>query len=103
MRMVSPDGTEYSCGGEYREIVPNKKLVFTHMWDEEDMPPHETLVTVIFEDEGKDKTRMNFRQQFFRSVTSRDGHEGGWSEAFARLGEYVGDTHNQPEKPEQTQ
>ena len=93
--MVAPDGTEYSCNGEYREIVPPEKLVFTHAWDESDMPRHETLVTVTFSEMGDGKTQMDFRQEFFRSKSSRDGHEGGWTEAFARLTEYLHEMHQE--------
>lgn len=32
-----------------------------------------------------DKTEMRFHQAFFESVESRDGHHGGWSEAFECL------------------
>jgi len=87
--MVAPDGAEYSCNGEYREVVPPEKLVFSHAWDEADMPRHETLVTVTFSDIDANKTRMDFRQEFFRSKSSRDGHEGGWTEAFERLTDYL--------------
>ncbi len=86
--MRSPEGENHWVGGEYRELVENEKLVFTHVWDETDQSPHETLVTVVFEDEG-DKTRMTFRQEHFRSIASRDGHEGGWSESFERLNDYL--------------
>ena len=86
--MRSPQGEDLWVGGVYREIVENEKLAFTHVWEESDQPRHETLVTVTFEDEGS-KTRMKFRQEHFRSVASRDGHEGGWSESFERLGEYL--------------
>ena len=86
--MVSPAGEEHWVGGVYREVVENKKLVFTHAWDEADQPRHETLVTVILADDGA-KTKMTFRQENFRSLASRDGHEGGWSESFERLDSYL--------------
>ena len=86
--MRSPEGADLWVGGVYREIVENEKLIFTHIWDETDRPRHETLVTVIFDDEGR-KTRMTFRQEHFRSLESRDGHEGGWSESFERLNDYL--------------
>ena len=79
--MRASDGKELGLGGEYREIVPNKKLVMTHVWDEDGI---ETVVTVTFEDLGK-KTRMTFTQTGFTSDESRDGHEGGWTECFELL------------------
>ena len=84
--MRSPDGAEYWLGGIYREIVPDERLVFTHRWDEEGAA--DTLVTVTLT-ERNGKTEMNFRQTGFRSAESRNGHEGGWSEAFERLGEHL--------------
>jgi uncharacterized protein YndB with AHSA1/START domain len=45
-------------------------------------------VTVTFAAEG-DKTRMTFKQAPFPTLEERDGHEGGWSEAFDKLGDYV--------------
>ena len=79
--MRTPEGGELGLGGEYREIVPLKLLVMTHVWDEDGI---ETVVTVTFEDLGK-RTRMTFTQTGFTSDESRDGHEGGWTECFELL------------------
>lgn len=82
-------GTELWLGGVYREVVPNKRLVFTHAWDgDEGKPGHETLVTVLFEEQGG-KTLMTFRQSGFDSAPSRDGHQGGWNECFDKLSDYL--------------
>ena len=32
---------------------------------------------------------MTFRQEGFKSVEERDGHEGGWNESFDRLVAYL--------------
>ena len=83
--MISPQGERFPVGGVYREIIPNELLVFTHIWEEDDgTPEHETVVTVRFADEGT-KTKVTLEQSVFRSVESRDGHIGGWSEALERL------------------
>ena len=88
--MVSPDGLEFGVGGVYREIVPPERLVFTHVWDETNgQNGQETLVTLTFADFEERKTKMYFRQQFFLTESSRDGHEGGWSESFERLNDYL--------------
>jgi uncharacterized protein YndB with AHSA1/START domain len=86
--MRSPEGREYRNGGTYREILPPEKLVYTFAWEEDGKRGHETLVTVVFEDDGG-KTKMTFRQATFESVESRDGHRGGWSESLARLAAYL--------------
>ena len=52
--MRSPEGRLYRLVGTYREVVPPKRLVFTHAWLEEDgTPGPETLVTVELDARGK--------------------------------------------------
>jgi uncharacterized protein YndB with AHSA1/START domain len=84
--MVSPDGKPYRQHGVVREVVPPERLAFTFIWDDE--PDVEMLVTVTFAERGG-MTEMTFRQTGFPSAASRDGHEGGWTEAFDRLTEVV--------------
>src|SRR5262249_9358891 len=67
--------------GLYREIVPDKRLVFTFTWEGEGPSAGlETLVTISFE-ERDGKTVQTFHQAPFSSVERRDSHVGGWSEA----------------------
>jgi len=87
--MRSPQGEDHWLGGTYREIVENRRLVFTHAWDDaEGKPGHETLVTVTLEDLGG-RTRLTLHQAFFLTASSRAGHEGGWSESLDKLAEFL--------------
>lgn len=80
--MKSPDGKELWLGGEYHEVVPPERLVFTHAWDNENgQPGDESLVTVALADVGGN-TKMTFKQSGFTSVESRDGHNDGWTQCF---------------------
>ena len=88
-KMIGPDGKEMGQHGVYREIVPRKRIVYTFIWDEE--PDHELLVTVDFAARGN-KTEISFQQTGFRSDEEREGHKGGWNEAFDRLAEFLTDT-----------
>ena len=83
--MVSPQGEKMWLGGSYREVVKNKKLVFTHAWAGGD---EETLVTVRFADHPRG-TKMIFAQAGFGSAASRDGHKGGWTECFLKLARHL--------------
>jgi uncharacterized protein YndB with AHSA1/START domain len=88
-RMRSPEGTEHSNRGLVREVVEPERLVFTFAWDEEDgKPGREMLITITFAERG-DQTEMAFSQAVFESVEDRDGHQGGWSESFDKLGAYL--------------
>ena len=86
--MRAPHGEPFNVGGTYQEIVPNERIVFTHLWEEDDGPGHETVVTVNLSDEGGG-TRMSFHQGPFKSVESREGHRGGWTECFDLLAEHL--------------
>ena len=85
----SPEHAENWFGGVYREIVPNRRLVFTFTWDNDGPSAGvETLVTITFE-ERDGKTLQTFHQRPFRTVERRDSHVGGWSQAFDKLGAYA--------------
>jgi uncharacterized protein YndB with AHSA1/START domain len=87
--MRTPEGNDLGVGGEYREIVPLKRFVMTHAWDDETgRPRHWTTVTVTFEAIGK-RTRVTLVQSGFDSDESRDGHQGGWSESLDILAEHL--------------
>jgi len=87
--MSKPNGVLLKMGGVCQEIVPDKKLVFTHAWDEETGGTgHETVITVTFEDQGE-KTLMHFHQAFFLSKEVRDDHRTGWTEFLERLDAYL--------------
>lgn len=75
--------------GVYREVVKPERLVFTYAFeDETGRPLHETVVTVSFEDE-RGKTRLTLHQGVFESVTARDDHVRGWTEALEHLAAYL--------------
>jgi uncharacterized protein YndB with AHSA1/START domain len=84
--MISPDGQEYRQHGVVQEVVAPERLVFTFIWDA--TPDNEMLITVTLAESGG-QTEMTFRQTGLETVASRDGHEGGWNEAFDQLGEVV--------------
>jgi uncharacterized protein YndB with AHSA1/START domain len=92
--MIAPNGEDFPVGGVYHEIIPNELLVMSHIWEEEEgTPEHKTMLTVRFADEGK-KTRVTLEQSVFKSVESREGHRGGWTECLDLLGEHLAKLQN---------
>ena len=82
-------GTEWWVQGEFLEIVPDERIVFTHVWDDVARRPDEdSVVTVTFSDTDVG-TRMHFFQQRFVSTFERDDHRGGWISCFNRLDKLV--------------
>lgn len=82
----SPEGKDYPMGGVYREIVENRRIVFTFRWTGEDEP--DTLVTATFE-ELSGRTRLTFTQTPFETTELRDSHAEGWGECLDRLVAYA--------------
>lgn len=85
----SKDHGENWFGGEYREIEPPHRLVFTWKWDEGPSSAMETLVTITFREHADGKTTMTFHQTPFVSVERRDAHVGGWTSLFNKLAAYA--------------
>ena len=76
-------------GGVYREIEPNRRLVFTFSWDN-DGQSHgvETLVTVTFE-ERDGRTVQTLHQRGFANIERRDSHVGGWTSCLDKLAAFA--------------
>lgn len=84
----SPGAEDYWQGGQYREITPPDRLVFTFAWERTGEAFPLTLVEVDFLQEGPDATRIRFRQSGL-PPSERDGHASGWAECLDRLVEFL--------------
>jgi len=87
-----PDGEEYGFRGEFREIVPPEKIVWT--FEFEGMPGHVSVETLTL-DEQDGKTKLT-ATSVFDSVEDRDGMlesgmEEGAVETWDRLAELLED------------
>ena len=80
--MISPDGEEHDVSGVYREIVPNKKLVYTWAW--KTTPERESIVTIELRSAGSG-TELTLRHEQFADEEARNRHEHGWKGCLARL------------------
>jgi glutathione S-transferase len=87
--LENDEGEKMSCFGEYRELVPGKKVVFTWKWDDdENWENHNSVVSVEFSDrDGGTELRLTHVQ--LPSEESRDRHNGGWNSVIDRLEQYL--------------
>lgn len=84
IEMHSPEGMVRVVTGEYREVRPPEKLVFTWRWlDGTGLGP-ETLVTLNFAARGAG-TELTLIHSGFATAEARDGHQGGWASSFDGL------------------
>jgi uncharacterized protein YndB with AHSA1/START domain len=82
-----PEGKDHECAGVYREVVPNRKLVFTWTWPNT-TPERESLVTVVFRAVGNG-TELDFLHEQLFDETVRDDHKRGWSSSFDKLERFL--------------
>jgi uncharacterized protein YndB with AHSA1/START domain len=78
----SPGGEEHDVSGMFREVVPDRKLVFTWAW--RSTPERESLVTVELKPDG-DGTSLTLTHEQFFDEAARDRHRGGWAPILDRL------------------
>lgn len=82
-----PQGRDHEVQGVYKEVVPNRKLVFTWIWPNS-TPERESLVTITFR-AAKGGTELEFLHAQHFDETVRDNHKRGWSETFIKLEQYL--------------
>jgi uncharacterized protein YndB with AHSA1/START domain len=92
--LKKPDGEYFTAAGEFQEVKPPEKLVYTWDWEKDgggtefgELEGKTTLITVEFLNQGE-RTELIFTHTRFATPESRDNHARGWAkiaEAFAML------------------
>lgn len=83
---VTEDGQSHYASGEYREVQPLRRLVFTWAW--RDTPEEGSLITLEFAP-SQGGTELAFLQTPFVDQATRDSHENGWAGAMDRLADHL--------------
>jgi len=83
LEMLHSSGRSSVVFGTYQEITPPRRLVFTWMWENENLKA-ETLVTVLVEPEGKG-SRLVVLHERFSNTEEREKHNQGWTGCLDRL------------------
>jgi uncharacterized protein YndB with AHSA1/START domain len=83
--LTDSDGDKITMLGEFRELLPGRKVVFT--WHFEDDEAWENLTSVVtVELSGRDEgTDLRLRHEQLHSEKSRVGHSEGWGSALDKL------------------
>ena len=80
--MHAPDGEVHDVSGVYKEIVPNKKLVYTWAW--KTTPDRVSIVTIELRAAGTG-TELTLRHEQFADAEACERHRHGWMGCLGRL------------------
>jgi uncharacterized protein YndB with AHSA1/START domain len=80
------NGEESRVGGVYRDVIPNRKLVFT--WAPEQGLRAESIVTLLITPADSGSYLTLIHEQFVDQET-RDAHQNGWGACLDKLDAYL--------------
>ncbi|MFE4230331.1 SRPBCC domain-containing protein [Arthrobacter sp. NPDC056886] len=84
LAMTPPDGETFHLSGEFLEIDPPWRLVYTFRWDEPTPDDRETVVDLSLGSAGEG-TRVALSQGPFLTEERLDLHRNGWTQSFEKL------------------
>ena len=82
------DGNPKAVYGTFKEIVPNKKLVYSWTNGSVEFPADDTLVSIEFIAKGNE-TEIHLVHSNFALDKSVEGHTLGWQQCFDKLARHV--------------
>jgi uncharacterized protein YndB with AHSA1/START domain len=88
--MQPPEGDRFFLVGEFRDVEPAARLVYTFRWEDPHPDDRETLVAFVLRDTGE-ATELTVDQGDFATEERRELHERGWNETLDRLDELLAD------------
>jgi uncharacterized protein YndB with AHSA1/START domain len=87
--MQPPEGDLFYLHGEFHEVDPPSRLVYTFVWEPPAPDDRETLVTLALEDRGE-QTAVSLQHGEFTTEERLELHQGGWTDSFEKLEDLLG-------------
>jgi uncharacterized protein YndB with AHSA1/START domain len=82
--MQPPEGELFHLVGEFREVTPPRRLVFSFVWEPPAPDDRETTAALSLEERGEG-TEVQLHQGWFATEERRALHEGGWTDSLDHL------------------
>jgi uncharacterized protein YndB with AHSA1/START domain len=83
--LSNPEGEKMTCRGEYRELEPDRKIVFTWQWDDDETWENHTSVVTVELADCEGGTEIRLRHEFLPNEKSCEGHTEGWNSVLDKL------------------
>lgn len=87
--LITQEGEDWAAFGEYRELVPGKKIMFTWQWDDDQAWKNQISVVTVELFDRRGGTELRLRHEQLPSVESCDRHNEGWNTLLNRLEEFL--------------
>ena len=87
--LITAEGEKMTVRGEYLELQPGRKIVFTWQWqDDEDWATYASVVTVELSD-SEGGTELCLTHEKLPNEQSKEGHNRGWNSSLDKLERWV--------------
>jgi uncharacterized protein YndB with AHSA1/START domain len=87
--VINCDGKEVTIQGDYREVVPGEKIVFTWKHSDDELWENRiSIVSVEFSDRNGG-TELRLKHEQLPDDESREGHNRGWNSVLDKLEKFV--------------
>lgn len=83
--LTNSEGEKMTCRGEYRELQPGKRIVFTWHWEDDEVWKNHTSVVTVELSDRDGGTELRLIHEKLPSEESRDRHNEGWNGALDKL------------------
>ena len=83
--ITNAEGEKMTVRGEYRELQPGRKIVFTWQWDDDEVWENRTSIVTVELDDAEGGTELRLTHVQLPSEQSRDRHIEGWESVLDRL------------------
>jgi uncharacterized protein YndB with AHSA1/START domain len=83
--ITNAEGEKMTVRGEYRELQPGRKIVFTWQWDDDEVWKNRTSIVTVELDDTEGGTELRLTHVQLPSEQSRDRHIEGWESVLDRL------------------
>jgi Uncharacterized conserved protein len=87
--LFNQEGEEISVFGEYLELTPGRRIVFTWKWDDDEAWQHRTSLVTVELSNRDGGTELRFKHEQLPSEESRDRHNEGWNSILDRLEKFL--------------
>lgn len=87
--VINCDGKEVTIQGEYREIVPDEKIVFTWKHCDDELWENQISIVTVELSDSNSGTELRLKHEQLPGEESRDDHNRGWNSVLDRLENFI--------------